>query len=406
MFLSNIQKLSKAQSVYLDFIRATAAMLVLIGHASILFLNNGFLRTTNIEGGAVLVFFMLSGFLISYSTFRKYHESKYGFREFFIDRFARIYCAFIPALFFVWAVDTFSLQLPFPIVTPERMEELSWIKDMYENMNVVTWIGNVFMLQDFPLFQVIRRVLNIDSPFFIDHFGSASPFWTISIEWWLYMAFGIITLLWLRDDYKFKLWQTPIVAFIFIVPSYFLVGGTNNCLSLLWIIGVAVCLLFIKTDSILRTLKTPMTETKWKLYCFITFGLSLIFMGARLFDIRLDSNDIDFAELQFSLFLTIAVFSLFFMLRGIEKVPVFIERLSTFAANYSFSLYLTHATICTYLYLKLPGSDDSLIIFWTAVIASNIVAIAFWWMFERHYKNLAKWMKSKKSIQTNNTTAS
>ncbi len=396
MFLSNIPKLSKAQSIYLDFVRAAAAMIVLIGHAAIMFLDDGNLRTWHLEGGAVLVFFMLSGFLISYSVFRKYHAPDYGFKEFFIDRFARIYCAFLPALFFVLLADTFTLRLPVPELSAERLTELTWITDLPKNSNVQTWFGNLFMLQDFPLFQVARRILHIDSPWFVDHFGSASPFWTISIEWWLYMAFGIISILWIRDGYKFKLWQIPVLGFVFVVPVYFFVGGTSNCLSIIWIMGVITCLLFSKLENILSALKITVSTSRWRLYCAVTFILSLTFMAARLVDIKLDSyDDIEFSELQFSLFLLMAVFSIFFLLRGIEKVPAFIQKFCEFIAGYSFSLYLTHATIISYIYLAFPGSDNRADIFWLSILLSNIFAIAFWWLFERHYRTFGAWLKKK-----------
>ena len=49
---------------------------------------------------AVLIFFILSGFLITYSTLRKKTFARnYSIFNYFIDRFTRIYVAFIPADF-------------------------------------------------------------------------------------------------------------------------------------------------------------------------------------------------------------------------------------------------------------------------------------------------------------------
>ena len=129
------------------------------------------------------------------------------------------------------------------------------------------------------------------------------------------------------------------------------------------------------------------------------FVASCVSMLGRLMSVLADRvfepGQAVYAELQFTIFLTIALFSLLFFFGTFEKIPSIILKIFKFFAGYSYSLYLTHMPIVLYLYLANPGSDHSPEMFWKAIIISNIVAIIFWWLFERHYVRLAKWAKVK-----------
>src|SRR3954467_5806816 len=95
-------ELSPAQTVYLDFVRALGAVMVLLGHAAHYFLPGTLLTSEGrIQQLGVYIFFFISGFLISLSVLQKLEDRRYGFGDYFIDRFCRIYSAFLPALVFV-----------------------------------------------------------------------------------------------------------------------------------------------------------------------------------------------------------------------------------------------------------------------------------------------------------------
>jgi len=123
----NNRLLGPAQSVYLDLLRAGAALLVLFGHAAKFFLDGTPYEHNGMEVAGVPLFFLVSGFLITYSVIQKQGDPHYGFREYAIDRFCRIYVAFVPALFFVWLLDALSLRLPFD-VGAQRLEELTYLR--------------------------------------------------------------------------------------------------------------------------------------------------------------------------------------------------------------------------------------------------------------------------------------
>ena len=95
--------------------------------------------------------------------------------------------------------------------------------------NVETFIANLFMLQDFPFI----------IPF--TSFGSARPFWTIAIEWWIYLFFGCLVLR-LSVGNRNVLVQILIVSFLSIVPMYNFIGGRGNGLTVYWLLGAVVFL--------------------------------------------------------------------------------------------------------------------------------------------------------------------
>jgi peptidoglycan/LPS O-acetylase OafA/YrhL len=388
-------KLSPVQSAYLDLLRGIAAMMVLVGHAAVIFLGESWLARMHIEVLGVLIFFLLSGFLISYTALRRYHDPAYTFRIFFIDRFARIFTAFIPALALVGLADLYILhvasQLPPPTDTPAYQA----IAGVFRNVSWQNWLGNLFMLQDFPLFQIARIGGVPDNPWFIRSFGSAGPFWTISIEWWLYMLFGMAVLVWLRQGYRLKLWQLPLLGFVAIEPLYYLVGGVNNCLTLLWVLGMLACIGFLHWPRWCTQLGWQTTSRNYWLGLLLIVLGGIGAMGARLLAIKLDAGNISIGEFQFSLFLAVVVFASVLLAGCVNRLPGWLVKVSQFLANYSFSLYLTHFTVLTYLFVRYPGSEHNPKLFLTSLVASNVLAIVFWWLFERHYPAVGRWLKRR-----------
>jgi peptidoglycan/LPS O-acetylase OafA/YrhL len=95
--------MSPALSVYLDLVRATAALLVLLYHASNnefggAWLQRGFSHTGT---PGVIIFFVLSGFVISWAVATK----EKTFRVFIVNRLARLWSVAVPALALTFVAD-------------------------------------------------------------------------------------------------------------------------------------------------------------------------------------------------------------------------------------------------------------------------------------------------------------
>ena len=101
--------LSENSSVFLNLTRAILAQLVLLGHALDFFGVFSYAGQNDappqIGRLAVVVFFILSGILIAYTVDLKRENKAFGFLEFFIERFCRIYSALLPALVVIALID-------------------------------------------------------------------------------------------------------------------------------------------------------------------------------------------------------------------------------------------------------------------------------------------------------------
>lgn len=145
----------------LENIRGLAALYVFLGHIAIARLGLksgavGFLFRFGQE--AVMLFFLLSGFVIYYSFSKSKDRS---FAGYFIRRFRRIYPIFILSLAVSYFVACQAAH--------------TWL-----SLDSRDLLGNLFMLQDFKggkpgvWFQTYRN---------------DAPLWSLSYEWWFYMMF-------------------------------------------------------------------------------------------------------------------------------------------------------------------------------------------------------------------------
>jgi len=123
----------------------------------------------------VSVFFLLSGFLITQSSVSRIRYTGPHFTNYLVDRFARIFSVYIPVLLIIAVLNgMFNLG--------------RWGQDG-TSTGPVALLGNMLLLQDYPLFQAIRHVAG--GALYIRPYNTAEPFWTVSIEFWIYVVFGV-----------------------------------------------------------------------------------------------------------------------------------------------------------------------------------------------------------------------
>ena len=348
--------LSENSSLALDLLRAGASQAVVIGHGISYF---GLLPSLQppgfpyIQNLAVVVFFVLSGFLITYATLRK--PPAFRFREFFIDRFARIYAAYAVVLVLVLLIDRWAIHL----------DPASYGHGTA--MNWKTFVGNVFMLQDHPLGKRLDYA--------VTSFGSARPLWTLAIEWWIYMGFGWLVL---RGKKPLVLWLA-LLAVLLIVPAHNVLFGRGNGLALVWIFGA---LLYLATSA--RRLLAARTEA-----LVVAF---VMFAGLAIWLLRTTKEPYDpkFAAL-FAAALLCAVLAID---RIRWRVPPFLAAAIRFVANYSFTLYLLHYSLLD-LIAHNPVFESPRANFWFAVVCANSLSIVVAYFTEFRHRALAAWLKTK-----------
>lgn len=135
----------------LEAVRGGAAFYVFLHH---LFHGRSFLLSLGQE--AVIIFFVLSGFVIEYSSKKYLHE---GFAKYFTKRALRIYPIFFLMLMFV-----------------------AWVTGGSDKLSIANWrqvLGNLLMLQDLGGLKPNVVV----EPLF------SSALWSLHYEWWFYMIY-------------------------------------------------------------------------------------------------------------------------------------------------------------------------------------------------------------------------
>jgi peptidoglycan/LPS O-acetylase OafA/YrhL len=355
--MNNNFKISENTSIGLDLIRAISAQTVLIGHGISFMGIAMWLHPPNfpwIQEVAVVIFFLLSGLVITYSTFGKLNFIEYNFKQFFLERFSRIYTAYIPIIFLIAVLDTFYLYY------------LNGI-NLYNSYNLRTFILNLVMLQDFPVFQTYQSALSVTS------FGTARPFWTLAVEWWIYMFFGWL-ILGIRDI-KNKIFYYIILLFLSIVPIYNCVAGRGDGLGLFWVFGFAIVVLLNR-----RVNKNLANKS-------LSFFLFFIILAIiREYFVRIAYDRI------FALFLGGALYFLIIHLNKSRfKFPQLVKKSIRWWADYSFSLYLLHYSIFTIIAM-FKSLYSPYLLFFVGFVISNVSSMTVAYFTEMNHKKFKNYL--------------
>ena len=341
-------KLNETQSLFLDLLRIVAVQLLVIGHA-LPYFNIG--RANYMQNSAVVLFFVLSGIVISYSTFWKM-ENGYRFRDFFLDRFSRIYTAFIPSLLFIVLID--NLQLYF---------FGSSAYSYTSAFDVKTFLANLLMLQDFPIFN-----LGITS------FGSGRPLWTLAIEWWLYMSFGMLLI---HFSKQFTVKYLFVLCLFMIVPLHNAYTGRGEALTLFWLEGVMITIFLFKRQVQID-----------KAISILFVVITLVLIGLRLGETK-EAYDLVYVSL-ISLFIVSSLGLASHFEFNFKKI----KNYTHFIAAYSFTLFLVHYSIFDFI-AELNRGESSMQVLLFAILISHIISACIACFTEMRYKQFNVYLKSK-----------
>lgn len=159
-------KISRELSSYLDLLRFVAALAVMLGHMDQDGIPMNWIPIAKFSHESVIIFFVLSGFIIYNNTKSKNINSK----EYSIARTSRIYSVALPAIFFSflvsWAVELWASQ-PFP-----RSHLFFSFNDFF---------GSLFFLNQSWDNQT-KLTLN-------------NPYWSLCYEVWFYAIFGVFVFM-------------------------------------------------------------------------------------------------------------------------------------------------------------------------------------------------------------------
>ncbi len=367
------------QSTFLDWCRVFAAQIVLINHI-ISFQTDYRLMLGNL---GVVIFFILSGFLICFSALNKRSKNpQYGFRLFFVDRFFRIFVPYIPCLILIVVLDYSLLALS----KPNEYSDFFTLKH---------FLANLFMLQQHPVGLFADKALGMEY-LKLSTFGSGRPLWTVAIEWWVYLLFGWLVL---KATFfnKHPLKFVAVLLFVGSFPMFNMVAGTGEGMSLVWFAAAGFAYLYHKTNDPAEPkalLSKTLARGNW---VFMATALMLSILLLRMAWVSFIQtgfkwNPYPFYDFNFA-FILLAGFALIFIWLGSQQDG---PRNSTarFFSDYSYSLYLIHYPVLNFLIAMGLSIKNGLANAFVYFFICNGIAIAFWFAFEKHYSTLKQlWLK-------------
>ncbi len=300
-------------STTLDLSRWIAAGLVVLSHVrDLVFLEWSrlpadqhttaaamFYSLTSLGHVAVIIFFVLSGFLVGGSVVNGIRRGNFSFTSYLVNRISRLYVVLIPAFLIGYAFDAigmhwFNAQGIYSGRWPHFLGSLQYSVD--ERTSILTLAANACNLQ------------TILTP----TFGSNGPLWSLANEFWYYVIFPLL----LAPFMTWKAWRLRALLFALSLAVGAIIYPTILFYGVFWAMGVAI-----------RCVPRALVPWPWL--------SAIIAIAAVAVGERLPHHHVIVALALANLLLTL-------MHRGGVPVPGFSSRLNEALAGFSYSLYLLH----------------------------------------------------------------
>lgn len=311
---------------------------------------------------AVILFFVLSGYWIARSVEQRLAQG-WSWKGYLSGRLTRVWIVLIPALLIGGSLDligTFWLRTPTHLGLTDTYVLRT---DVAANLDWPVWIGNLFFLQD-----------TIVHPL-----GTNGPLWSLAWEWWFYLWYPALILLWRSR------WPAPVLITMVIFFWYPAVLLGFVC----WLLGTLVRVIERKgiAQALLRRCVT----------LAVTGVLSLAVLAwARLAPVL---------GWEFPVALSFAAF-LAALLAMRPAFPRVLSGLAHYGSRASFSLYVTHFPILAIIAGIEVGVEreaptmTSLLFVCLSFLAALIFAYGFSMLTEANTGRVRQWLAGRRRPAT------
>jgi peptidoglycan/LPS O-acetylase OafA/YrhL len=187
-------------------VRFIAAFGVFLNHIASIPFTYGVVWGPLRNGDAcVMIFFVLSGYIIAFVTLTRENSAK----EYFVSRFSRMYSVVLIALALTYLLDISGMS-----INPHlyQIQKILWKPESWTG-----YISSLFFVNEFQIFQ-----FGGISP------GTNAPFWSLSFEVVYYVVFGL---------FIFTPWRIALPAAAFLL---WMAGKTIVALMPVWFLGYAL----------------------------------------------------------------------------------------------------------------------------------------------------------------------
>jgi peptidoglycan/LPS O-acetylase OafA/YrhL len=262
-----IGMMTNALSLYLDTLRFGAAFTVFVSHWAAGRYSGGlFWRVMPYGRTAVLVFFVLSGFVIAWVT----ETRERTLENYALSRLARLYSVMIPAFLVTAVLDHLAIAVDPGLYGPEL--RLSPTQNLLGYVLSAVFLGEGWVLTMLP--------------------GDNVPFWSLNYEAWYYVLFGAALFL--------QGWRRAAAG----VAAALIAGPKILLLLPIWLMGVsawrwratmsprqaaslalAVIMAFVGLEALggqqlFHQATTPWLPFSYSAYDYIIGGLVAVFIAA------------------------------------------------------------------------------------------------------------------------------
>lgn len=353
-----MRELTPAASAHLDLIRAIAAWAVMWGHVR----GNFFVDfqhlaqrslalralyfVTGFGHQAVMVFFVLSGFLISSSVLHSYLSGRWSWRDYAINRSSRLYVVLIPGLLLGLLWDKLGSTI-FPATGLYSHPLAAFGGAVAQNqITLGTFIGNLCFLQ------------TILCP----TFGSNGPLWSLANEFWYYVLFPLALfagIAWVKRA------VARAAALTILAASLAAFLGWDKLIGfLIWLAG---CGLVVASSRL-------QMKSKRQLIPYMLFSSAAL--AGCLVAARIDRPPVLGSDLALGIACAFFLFGVLHLNFG-GRNDLY-RRVAHFFAGYSYSLYVLHFPFVLFLTAWLAPSekwqaDGRHLFYGTAVGAATLV---------------------------------
>ena len=263
----------------------------------------GLYSITGLGREAVVIFFVISGFLVGGVTLERWRARGVDLRAYAVARVSRIYVVLVPALLMGILLDSIGMHWFNASELYTNSAQYMTTSLQYQisaGMDLRTFASNLFMLEGI----------------YTEHLGSNAPLWSLAYEWWYYCLFALIGAA-LTGSGKKRLW----FAIAAVVVAAWLPTSVTFP-GLVWLLGIGGY-----AWSTSRLWRPP-----------LAVGLGAFF--AALVVSRVSHNMFHLSShLLTDVLLGVAFV---FVLAGADRVRVPLPRLQQALADFSYTTYLFH----------------------------------------------------------------
>lgn len=246
---------------------------------------------------AVLVFFVISGWLVGGSLLNRISESNVVL-NYAIDRVTRLWTVLIPTFLL-----TLLIALAIGAASPK---DINFSAD--NPYSIASFVGNLVGLQSF----------------LFPDFGGNFPLWSLANETWYYILFPLLAVAYKTSNSVVRMLCVGAILTLGVLLPSSIIGY-----FLIWLLGVGFSRLRIDCGAGVR-------------WCWI----ALLFAGAAYFRLTGELDEFVLATLGqdviCSLLYLILLSSLQFKASPLSQLARSLRRVGKFFAEFSFSLYVLH----------------------------------------------------------------